>query len=98
MINTKLNDEDFFNINNIFLYVLQHEYFRKYNPDNKDHGANMGPTWNLSAPPGSCRPHLGPVGPTWALSAPCTLLSGNRTNDTVDAGVIRPKCVEAHKP
>ena len=27
-------------------------------PDNKDHGANMGPTWVLSAPDG---PHVGPM-------------------------------------
>ena len=29
-----------------------------HNPDSKDHGANMGPTWVLSAPGG---PHLGPM-------------------------------------
>ena len=29
-----------------------------YNPDNKVHGANMGPTWVLSAPDG---PHVGPI-------------------------------------
>ena len=28
------------------------------NPDNKVHGANMGPTWVLSAPDG---PHVGPM-------------------------------------
>ena len=28
------------------------------NPDNKVHGAKMGPTWVLSAPDG---PHVGPV-------------------------------------
>ena len=28
------------------------------NPDNKVHGANMGPTWVLSAPDG---PHVGPI-------------------------------------
>ena len=27
-------------------------------PDNRDHGANMGPTWVLSAPG---RPHVGPM-------------------------------------
>ena len=27
-------------------------------PDNKVHGANMGPTWVLSAPDG---PHIGPM-------------------------------------
>ena len=27
-------------------------------PDNKVHGANMGPTWVLSAPAG---PHVGPI-------------------------------------
>ena len=29
-----------------------------YNPDSKVHGANMGPTWVLSAPDG---PHVGPM-------------------------------------
>ena len=33
------------------------------NPDSKDHGANMGPTW-------VCRPQMGP------MLAPWTLLSG----------------------
>ena len=28
------------------------------NPDNKVHGANMGPTWVLSVPDG---PHIGPM-------------------------------------
>ena len=28
------------------------------NPDSKDHGANMGPTWVLSAPDG---PHFAPL-------------------------------------
>ena len=28
------------------------------NPDNKVHGANMGPTWVLSTPDG---PHVGPM-------------------------------------
>ena len=28
------------------------------NPDNKVHGANMGPTWVLPAPDG---PHVGPI-------------------------------------
>ena len=33
------------------------------NPDNKVHGANMGPTWVLSAPGG---PHVGPMNlPIW---------------------------------
>ena len=30
----------------------------KHNPDSKVHGANMGPTWVLSAPDG---PHVGPM-------------------------------------
>ena len=29
-----------------------------YSPDSKVHGANMGPTWVLSAPDG---PHVGPI-------------------------------------
>ena len=28
------------------------------NPDSKVHGANMGPTWDLSA---LCEPHVGPM-------------------------------------
>ena len=32
--------------------------FRGYYPDSKVHGANMGPTWVLSAPYG---PHVGPM-------------------------------------
>ena len=31
---------------------------RSFNPDSKVHGANMGPTWVLSAPSG---PHVGPM-------------------------------------
>ena len=30
--------------------------FRMSNPDSKDHGANMGPTWGRQAP---CGPHVG---------------------------------------
>ena len=48
-------------------------------PDNKVHGANMGPTWVLSAPDdiivsGDTFPdskvHGANMGPTWVLSAP----------------------------
>ena len=39
-------------------------------PDSKVHGANMGPTWVLSDPDGSCRTQMGPK------LAPWTLLSG----------------------
>ena len=38
--------------------VCHSRYFGAYHPDNKDHGANMGPTWVLSAPGG---PHVGPM-------------------------------------
>ena len=35
------------------------------NPDSKVHGANIGPTWILSAPDG---PHVGPVNlATWEI-------------------------------
>ena len=34
------------------------EYDELDTPDNKVHGANMGPTWILSAPDG---PHVGPM-------------------------------------
>ena len=37
---------------------LKVDQFTWDNPDSKDHGANMGPTWVLSAPVG---PHVGPV-------------------------------------
>ena len=41
--------------------------FDKY-PDNKVHGANMGPTWVLSAPDG---PHVGPMNlAIWVDSSP----------------------------
>ena len=37
-------------------------------PDNKVHGANMGPTWVLSAPDG---PHIGPMNfAIWDYSLP----------------------------
>ena len=43
---------------NIFLYhlLLCLEYHSV--PDNKDHGANMGPIWVIAAPDG---PHVGPM-------------------------------------
>ena len=42
-----------------YYYVLPSPYGRRcYIPDNKVHGANMGPTWVLSAPGG---PHVGPM-------------------------------------
>ena len=37
---------------------LCHCQWKHPNPDSKVHGANMGPTWVLSAPDG---PHVGPV-------------------------------------
>ena len=38
-------------------------------PDNKVHGANMGPTWVLSAPDG---PHVGPMNfASWVYSQKC---------------------------
>ena len=49
---------------NIYWYWLSYRY-----PDNKVHGANMGPIWVLSAPNG---PHVSP----W------TLLSGYRCSDS----------------
>ena len=35
-------------------------WLQQTNPDNKDYGANMGPTWVLSSPGG---PHAGPMKP-----------------------------------
>ena len=44
----------------LYEHAVPHEYFRPYvmtqaYPDSKVHGANMGPTWVLSAPDG---PHV----------------------------------------
>ena len=40
------------------LWYLQHNSVQDTIPDSKVHGANMGPTWVLSAPDG---PHVGPM-------------------------------------
>ena len=40
------------------------EGWENHNPDNKVHGANMGPTWVLSAPDG---PQMGPMLAPWKL-------------------------------
>ena len=54
--------EDLWVCNNIFisLWKLTGEYSRvvETDPDSTVHGANMGPTWVLSAP---AWPHLGPI-------------------------------------
>ena len=58
---------------NRHIYECQRYYYRsgpltswKSNPDNKVHGANMGPTWVLSAPDG---PHVGPMNlAIWGIS------------------------------
>ena len=43
------------------------------NPDNKVHGANMGPTWVLSAPDG---PHVGPVNlASMGINGTCSILA-----------------------
>ena len=42
-----------------------------YHPDRKIHGANMGPTWVLSAPDG---PHVGPM--NLAIRAMLSVLTG----------------------
>ena len=56
------------------MLTLSHSTHFQTTPDSKVHGANMGPTWVLSAPDG---PHVGPmdlavkdylfqhVGPLW---------------------------------
>ena len=38
--------------------ILHHVWFWIIVPDSKEHGANMGPTWVLSAPD---EPHVGPM-------------------------------------
>ena len=45
---------------NTDVLIFYNRVFDKPNryPDNKGHGANMGPTWVLSAPDG---PHVGPM-------------------------------------
>ena len=40
---------------NIPIYAVKNYFI---GPDSKVHGANMGPTWVLSAP---CGPHVGPM-------------------------------------
>ena len=60
-----------------------HVVFRCGYPDSKVHGANMGPTWVLSAPDG---PHVGPmnlairVGISRFYSCPPGLLHGHRND------------------
>ena len=49
-------DTSRFSVKNHQIYVL-HRLLQD-NPDSKVHGANMGPTWVLSAPDG---PHFGPM-------------------------------------
>ena len=43
---------------NITLEWIPGFFMKLKHPDNKVHGANMGPTWVLSAPDG---PHVGPI-------------------------------------
>ena len=47
-----------YNVDVIFFYNIAHELRVIGIPDNKVHGANMGPTWVLLAPDG---PHFGPM-------------------------------------
>ena len=42
----------------IFHIKRYHYLSRKWNPNNKVHGDNMGPTWVLPVP---CGPHVGPM-------------------------------------
>ena len=42
----------------IITWKIMNIYISMYNPDRQVHGANMGPTWVLSAPDG---PHVGPM-------------------------------------
>ena len=41
-----------------YLWICDMWFLRGSNPDSKVHGANMGPTWALSAPDG---PHVDPM-------------------------------------
>ena len=55
------------NVIGVALWVTSLHQTLCADPDNKGHGANMGPTWVLSAPDG---PHVGPMnlaicGPVW---------------------------------
>ena len=54
-------------------YLVEHYNYklRFNNPDNKVHGANMGPTWVLSAPDGP-------------MLAPWILLSGRSTTRIIN--------------
>ena len=49
-------------------------------PDSKVHGANMGPTWALSAPSG---PHLGPMNLAIRGSTRVSTACGNYTNSLI---------------
>ena len=55
-------NSEVFNASGLFLHLVisgSHALqVLHYNPDNKVPGANMGPTWVLSAPDG---PHVGPM-------------------------------------
>ena len=51
---------------NMCLFILPRSSLKHINPDSNIHGANMGPTWVLSAPDGP-------------MLAPWTLLSGKST-------------------
>ena len=48
---------------------LNHSWVINIYPDNKVHGANMGPTWVLSAPDG---PHVGPMNLAIRGMLPCS--------------------------
>ena len=58
---------------------------RKY-PDNKVHGANMGPTWVLSAPDG---PHVGPMNlAIWVVKCVWLLWTPEYASGGAGGGVI----------
>ena len=59
-----------------------------HRPDSKVHGANMGPTWVLSAPDG---PHVGPMNPANAMvTYSLRRVSGGRTATLAPQTVRRP--------
>ena len=68
-----------FNDSSVLLLLL-------FLPDNKVHGANMGPTWVLSFPDG---PHAGPINlAIWAVTVSTDLNDGLQRNDSEDEMIL----------
>ena len=76
-----------------FSHVMNCEYtqFELHSyPDSKDHGANMGPTWVLSAPDG---PHVGPMKLAIRVGLPVPVNAGPSATTLLTVGFILHKYV-----